>query len=90
MRVLTEGDDGLRNFVQRSSPKPMESQLDWFHIGMRLEVLRKSVTLPTTYHEYLADPHAFSTLLIDGYRIANLRFRGPSGFRYPLARFSPT
>jgi hypothetical protein len=33
MRVVTDGDDGLRNFVQRSSPRPMESQLDWFHIG---------------------------------------------------------
>jgi hypothetical protein len=25
MRVVTDGDDGLRNFVQRSSPRPMES-----------------------------------------------------------------
>jgi hypothetical protein len=28
MRVVTDGDDGLRNCVQRSSPRPMESQLD--------------------------------------------------------------
>jgi hypothetical protein len=26
MRVVTDGDDGLRNFVQRSSRTPMESQ----------------------------------------------------------------
>ena len=31
----------------------MESQLDWFHIGMRLELLRKAVVMPTTYQEYL-------------------------------------
>jgi hypothetical protein len=58
MRVVTDGDDGLRNFVQRSSPRPMESQLDWFHIGMRLELLRKAVVMPTSYQEYLQDPHA--------------------------------
>jgi hypothetical protein len=46
MRVVTDGDDGLRNFVQRSSPRPMESQLDWFHIGMRLQLLRKAVVMP--------------------------------------------
>jgi hypothetical protein len=40
MGVVTDGYDGLRNFVQRSSPRPMESQLDWFHIGMKLELLR--------------------------------------------------
>jgi hypothetical protein len=40
MRVVTDGDDGLRNFVQRSSPRPMESQLDWFHI-VRRESLRR-------------------------------------------------
>jgi hypothetical protein len=28
IRVVTDGDDGLRNFVQRSSPRPMDSQLD--------------------------------------------------------------
>jgi hypothetical protein len=59
MRVVPDGDDGLRNFVQRSSPRPMESQLDWFHIGMKLELLRKVVVMPMTYQEYLEDPHAF-------------------------------
>ena len=59
MRVVTDGDDGLRNFVQRSSPRPMESQLDWFHIGMKLELLRKAVGMPVTYQEYLDDPNAF-------------------------------
>jgi hypothetical protein len=62
MRVVTDGDDGLRNFVQRSSPRPMESQLDWFHIGMRLGLLRKAVAMPTTYQEYLEDPHAFEPM----------------------------
>jgi hypothetical protein len=37
---------GLRNFVQRSSPRPMESQLDWFQIGMKLELLRRAVVMP--------------------------------------------
>jgi hypothetical protein len=58
MRVLTDGDDGLRNFVQRSSSMPMDSQLDWFHIGMKLELLRKVVVMPVTYQEYLDDPDA--------------------------------
>ena len=62
MRVVTDGDDGLRNFVQRSSPRPMESQLDWFHIGMRLELLRKAVVMPVTYQEYLEDPDAFGPM----------------------------
>jgi hypothetical protein len=36
----------------------MESQLDWFPIGMKLELLRKAVVMPVTYQEYLEDPHA--------------------------------
>ena len=38
MRVVTDGDDGLRNLVQRSISKPIEAQLDWFHISMRLDL----------------------------------------------------
>jgi hypothetical protein len=52
--------DGLRNFVQRSWPRPMESKLDWFHMGMKLELLRKAVVMPVKYLEYLEDPHAFN------------------------------
>jgi hypothetical protein len=62
MRVVTDGDDGLRNFVQRSSPRPMESQLDRLHIGMRLELLRKAVVMPVTYQAYLEDPDAFEPM----------------------------
>jgi hypothetical protein len=39
MRVVTDGDDGLRKLVQRGSPKPMESQRDSY--WMRLELLWK-------------------------------------------------
>src|SRR5271170_998320 len=70
MRAVTDGDDGLRNFVQRSSPRPMESQLDWFHIGMKLELLRKAVLMPVTYREYLEDPNAFDP---SRHRISRLR-----------------
>ena len=62
MRVVTDGDDGLRNFVQRSSPRPMELQLDCFHIGMKLEFLSKAVVMPVTYQEYLDDPNAFGPM----------------------------
>jgi hypothetical protein len=58
MLVVTDGDDGLRNLVQRSMSKPIEAQRDWFHIGMRLEHLRKVVSLPTSYREYLENPEA--------------------------------
>ena len=51
MRVVTDCDDHLRNFVQCSSPRPMESQLDWLHIGVRLDPLRKAVVMPLTYQE---------------------------------------
>jgi hypothetical protein len=53
MRVVTDGDDGLQNFVQRNIPTPAETQLDWFHIGVRLENLRKAVNMPMTYDESL-------------------------------------
>jgi hypothetical protein len=78
MRVVTDGDDGLRNFVQRSSPRPMESQLDWFHIGMKLELLRKAVVMPVTYQEYLEDPHAFHPLQRRISRLRDSLWRGRS------------
>ena len=78
MRVVTAGDDGLRNFVQRSSPRPMESQLDWFHIGMKLELLRKAVVMPVTYQEYLEDPHAFDPVQRRVSRLRDALWRGRS------------
>jgi hypothetical protein len=78
MRVVTDGDDGLRNFVQRSSPRPMESQLDWFHIGMRLELMRKSVVMPVSYQEYLEDRHAFAPMQRRVARLRNALWRGKS------------
>jgi hypothetical protein len=78
MRVVTDGDDGLRNFVQRSSPRPMESQLDWFHIGMKLELLRKTVAMPVTYQEYLEDPHAFDPVQRRVSRLRDALWRGRS------------
>jgi hypothetical protein len=62
VQVMTDGDDGLRNFVQRAVGMPIESQLDWFHIGMRLERLRKIVNLPVTYVEYRREPEAFAPM----------------------------
>ena len=76
MRVVTDGDDGLRNFVQRSSPRPMDSQLDWFHIGMKLELLRKAVVMPVTYQEYLDDPNAFDPLQRRVSRLRDALWRG--------------
>jgi hypothetical protein len=78
MRVVTDGDDGLRNFVQRSSPRPMDSQLDWFHIGMKLELLRKVVVMPVTYQEYLDDPDAFDPLQRRVSRLRDALWRGSS------------
>ena len=78
MRVVTDGDDGLRNFVQRSSPRPINSQLDWFHIGMKLELLRKAVVMPVTYQEYLDDPYAFEPQQRRVSRLRNALWRGRS------------
>jgi hypothetical protein len=78
MRVVTDGDDGLRNFVQRSCPRPMESQLDWFHIGMKLELLRKAVAMPVSYQEYLDDPHAFDPVQSRASRLRDALWRGRS------------
>jgi hypothetical protein len=78
MRVVTDGDDGLRNFVQRSSPRPMESQVDWFHIGMRLELLRKVVVMPVTYQEYLVAPQAFDPVQRRVSQLRDALWRGKS------------
>jgi hypothetical protein len=56
IRVITDGDDGLRNFVQRTASADVTQQLDWFHIGMRLERLRKTVQMPMTYREFIHNP----------------------------------
>ena len=78
MRVVTDGDDRLRNFVRRSSPRPMDSQLDWFHIGMKVELLRKVVVMPVTYQEYLDDPDAFEPLQRRVSRLRDALWRGRS------------
>jgi hypothetical protein len=44
----------VRKVLRSAAP----SQLDWFHIGMRLERLKKAVRLPVTYAEYLSSPDA--------------------------------
>ena len=40
IRVITDGDDGLRNFVQSAVSADVTQQLDWFHI-VRRESLRR-------------------------------------------------
>ncbi len=76
MRVVTDGDDGLRNLVQRSMSRPIEAQLDWFHIGMRLEPLRKVVSLPVTYREYLENPDASEPMRARVSRLRDALWRG--------------
>ena len=44
IRVITDGDDGLRKFVQRWVGSEVARQLDWFHIGMRIEHLTSAAT----------------------------------------------
>jgi len=62
MRVISDGDDGLRNFVEDTISRKVTQQLDWFHIGMRLARLRKVVHLPMSYTEFLRNPDAFKPL----------------------------
>ena len=59
MRVVNDGDKGLRNFVESVMGRRVQCQLDWFHIGMRLELLRKIVQMPQTYPEYCKNPKAW-------------------------------
>ena len=58
VRIVNDGDKGLQNFVRKVLRSAAPSQLDWFHIGMRLERLKKAVRLPVTYAEYLSSPDA--------------------------------
>ena len=62
VQVVTDGDDGLRNFVQGAIRTRIVPQLDWFHLGMKLEHLHKCVRLPVTYEEYWKDPRAFEPI----------------------------
>lgn len=43
LRVLTDGDRGMEHFVQRSAPGTTGHVLDWFHLAMRLQVIRRSL-----------------------------------------------
>ncbi len=76
MEVITDGDEGLRNFVQRWSGLEIAQQLDWFHIGMRIEHLRSAANLLMTYGDFLyggralvmRDPRGFSICRVGGFR----------------------
>jgi len=76
MRVISDGDDGLRNFVQSAVAPKVTQQLDWFHIGMRLERLRKSVQLPMSYEEFVRNPGLFKPLERRVSRIRDSLWRG--------------
>jgi hypothetical protein len=78
IRIVNDGDTGLRNFVQNSMGKRVESQLDWFRIGTRLERLRKVVHLPVTYAEYFANPTATKPMEILVNQLRNVLWRGRS------------
>lgn len=43
LRIVTDGDTGLRNIVQNSAPGSTGHVLDWFHIAMRLQAIRRSI-----------------------------------------------
>jgi hypothetical protein len=76
IRVISDGDDGLRNFVQDSISAKVTQQLDWFHIGMRLELLRKAVQLPMSYLEFVRSPDALEPLDRRVSRIRDALWRG--------------
>jgi hypothetical protein len=59
----------------------METQLDWFHIGMKLELLRKAVVMPVSYQEYLKDSRAFDPLQRRVSRLHDALWRGSHGQR---------
>ena len=91
IRVVSDGDDGLRNFVQASLGKQVQSQLDWFHIGMRLERLRKAVRLPMTYAEFLRNPDQLKPIGAEGFRdprctLARSALAGTSAARASASR----
>jgi hypothetical protein len=76
IRVITDGDDGLRNFVRRWAGSEITQQVDWFHIGMRLQHLRSAANLPMTYGDYLHRPHALDPLQKRVDRIREALWRG--------------
>lgn len=43
LRVLTDGDRGMSHLVQASAPGTSGHVLDWFHIAMRLQAIRRSL-----------------------------------------------
>lgn len=43
LRVLTDGDRGMSHFVQASALGTSGHVLDWFHIAMRLQAIRRSL-----------------------------------------------
>jgi hypothetical protein len=51
-------------------------QVDWFHIGMRLEHLRSAANLPMTYGDYLKRPDALEPLQRRKDRIREALWRG--------------
>ena len=48
---------GLRNFVAGVMGRRVECQLDWFHIGVRLERLCIVVWMPVIYAEHCHNPN---------------------------------
>jgi hypothetical protein len=76
VRVITDGDDGLRNFVRRWAGSDVAQQVEWFHSGMRLQHLRSAAHLPTTYGDYLHRPHALDPLQKRIDRIREALWRG--------------
>ena len=76
MRVVTDGDDGLRNLVQRSMSQTVDPQLAWFHIGMRLERLLKIVQMPVSYREFMENPNASRPAELLVARLRNAPWRG--------------
>lgn len=43
LRVSTDGDRGMSQSVQASAPGTSGHVLDWFHIAMRLQAIRRSL-----------------------------------------------
>jgi hypothetical protein len=76
IQVITDGDDGLRHFVQTTASAQITQQLDWFHIGMRLERLRKAAQLPMSYPEFLDNPEMHRLLERRVSRVRNYLWRG--------------
>ena len=76
IRVFTDGDDGLRNFVRRWVGSEIVQQLDWFHIGMRIEHLRSAANLPMTYGDFLYRRDALDPLQKRIDRIREALWRG--------------